>query len=709
VNLILFEAVLTLPRIAFFRMFRISIDVGGTFTDLVAFEERTGQLINLKIPSVPRNPEKGVTNALTMFLLDHPPNTIKILGHATTIATNALLGQIDLDLPKSAMITTKGFRDVVEIGRQRRAEVYNLFFQRPKQLISRKNRFELDERIEQNGLITKPIEYNELAILLENIKTQGVESLAIAFLNSYANSKHELKVAEEARKIFKYVTASCEITNEYREYERFSTAIVNTVLMPIMSRYINCLISDVKALGVDIPIYIMQSNGGLSTASLISVKPCTVVESGPAAGVIASAWIGKLTGELSVISFDMGGTTAKAGTVRGLIPEVVPEYEVAGQIHMGRILKGSGYPVRFPFIDLAECSSGGGTITWADNDGTLKIGPISAGAFPGPACYGRGGNTPTITDANLLLGRLNPKSLLNGEMIIYPEKAKTALETLSRKVSMDLEETAVSILLIANSMMGKILRIVSVERGYDPRDFSIVAFGGAGPMHVCALADELNVKRLIIPPNPGMFSALGLLTTDLFHDYTYPVIRKFSDVMPEDYEKAYLEMKKEAVTTLTNENVTEKKMKFYRQADIRYLGQGYELPISIPSKVTMETVKEISSSFHAKHLEAYGYSSPKEQLEVINLRLRAIGVIPKPKIRTRNRITKTEPREKRPVFFESLGWVDTPIYERTTGIWKNTILGPAIVEQYDATTVIYPDWVAKMDQYGNLILRRDIK
>ena len=515
-------------------MFRVSVDVGGTFTDLVALDEETGAVENIKVTSVPRNPERGVTDALLKWLEGHKADQVRLIGHATTIATNALLGQVDLEVPKVALITTKGFRDVVEIARQRRAEVYNLFFQRPPQLVERRLRFEVAERVEHDGAVSVALDEVGLSSVLNEIGCLGVSSIAISFLNSYANPIHEERVLVLAKErgTAPYLTASSRISNEYREYERTSTAVVNAALMPIIHKYLTQLAEDLHRLGVEAPLYVMQSNGGLSTAANVSEKPATIVESGPAAGVIAAAWLSELADAGDIISFDMGGTTAKAGTVRGRMPEVVPEYEVAGHIHMGRLVKGSGYPVRFPFIDLAECSSGGGTIAWADKGGALRVGPISAGAYPGPACYGRGGTQPTITDANLLLGRLNPGSLLSGGMSIYPEKGRAALEELGVKIGLGTEETAVSIIRVANSMMGKILRIVSVERGYDPRDFTLVAFGGAGPMHVCPLAEELEISKIIVPPNPGMFSALGLLTADLFHDYVRPVVRRVSAIDP---------------------------------------------------------------------------------------------------------------------------------------------------------------------------------
>ncbi len=689
-------------------MLRVSVDVGGTFTDLVALDEETGSLQNIKVPSVPRHPERGVTNAFKILLAKHHPYKVRMVTHATTIATNALLGQIDLIIPKVALITTHGFRDVIEIGRQRRAEVYNLFFQRPQMLAERRFRFEVDERIEHDGTVTKPLDETQLELILDEIKGLNVGSVAIAFLNSYANQTHEkmaLTMAKE-RQVSAYLTSSSGISNEYREYERFSTVVVNAALMPIIQKYIAQMETDLKSLHIEAPFYVMQSNGGLSTAANVAEKPATIVESGPAAGVIAAAWLGEHSGIRDIISFDMGGTTAKAGTIRGRMPEIVPEYEVAGRIHMGRLVKGSGYPVRFPFIDLAECSSGGGTIAWADGGGALRVGPTSAGAYPGPACYGRGGNQPTITDANLLLGRLNPDSLLSGGMDIYPKKAEKALGELGSKLGMSEEEIAVSIIRIANSMMGKILRIVSVERGYDPRDFTLVAFGGAGPMHVCALAEELDIPKIIVPSNPGMYSALGLLMADLFHDYTYPVVKRVTLVDPTEIETTYRGMEAEGREMLRKEGISTNKMSFLRQADFRYLGQSFEITVQAPKKVERDSLAATIIGFHKRHLETYGYSAENEPVELVNLRLRAIGVISKPSLTKQTGSKEPVKTATRRVYFETSGdWVETPVYERDENS-RVVFDGPAILEQYDATTVVYPGWKIETDSIGNIVLGR---
>jgi N-methylhydantoinase A len=685
-------------------MYRISVDVGGTFTDLVAFNEETGNIYNVKTPTVPKNPEHSVINALRHFLNQHNPEDIRMLGHATTIATNSLLGQINLDLPRTAFITTEGFRDVIEIGRQRRAEVYNLFFERPPMLVERKSRYVVKERINSKGDVVISLNPSDLDEIIKNLRKEKVDSVAIGYINSYVNPIHENQtfniLSEKMPEIF--LTASHMISNEYREYERFSTAVVNAVLMPVMRKYLTNLEIDLIDHSVAAPVYVMQSNGGLALSEIIQTKPATVVESGPAAGVIASAWLGDKLGVKNIISFDMGGTTAKAGIVRGRVPEVVPEYEVAGKIHMGRIIKGSGYPVRFPFIDLAECSAGGGTIARAIS-GALEVGPISAGAIPGPACYGLGGQEPTITDANLILGRLNPKSLLNGEMRIHVKPAENAFQELADQLGLTLYSAAVSVIRVANSMMSKILRIVSVERGFDPRNFTLVAFGGAGPMHVCALAEDLKINRVIVPPNPGMFSALGLLTADLFHDYSSPIVSDMSIVNPSSLEKTFKIMEEKGIETLSGEGIPEDLRKTRRSLDLRYKGQGYELNVQIGNHLTEEELLKTVKKFHKKHDEIYGYFDSDQAVEIVNAKLRVIGELDKPELSTEEKI-EDKNVDYRNVYFETLGeWVNTPIYTR--GSLVGEYHGPAIVEQYDSTIIVYPEWSFRVDKVGNLILR----
>ena len=686
------------------------MDVGGTFTDLVALNERNGRIVNIKVPSVPLNPEKGIIDALAKFLTVESADSIRMIGHATTIATNALFGQVGLELSKTALITTRGFRDVIEIGRQKRAEVYNLFFERPEMLVKRRHRYEVDERIDHNGKVLTDLDVSQLKWALDQVESECVEALSVGFLNSYINPIHEEQALELIRKRFPDlpVSTSSRTSTGYREYERFSTAVVNSTLIPLIHSYLTQLSEDLRGVGVDAPLYVMQSNGGLAKANIVSEKPVTLVESGPASGVIAASWLGEKMGEPNIISFDMGGTTAKAGIILDSVPEVVPEYEVVGHVHMGRLLKGSGYPVRFPFIDLAECSAGGGTIVWTDDAGAVNVGPTSAGAYPGPACYGRGGEQPTITDANLVLGRLNPGSLIDGDMKIYPGKAREALEGLGEGLNMSSEDAAVSVVRIANSMMSKILRIVSIERGLDPRNFSMVAFGGAGPMHACALAEELEIGEILIPPNPGMFSALGLLAADLFHDYSKAVVRLTSDVDPVFVKDMFKNMESEGEKTLVDEGVSTEYISYQRSVDLRYLGQSYELNIKVSTPFDEASLNSAVQAFHVRHEEIYGYSSPGDSVELVNVNIRAVGEISEPDLE-QGRKDHVESKEIRSVFFESsLNWVETPVYSRKNLGLGARFNGPAIIEQYDATTIVYPDWEVHVGDYGVIRLRRNV-
>jgi len=688
----------------------VSIDVGGTFTDLVALDEETGELLNIKVPSIPKNPEKGVVDAFKLFLRNKAPKSVRMINHATTIATNALFGQADLPLPKTAMITTRGFRDVIEIGRQRRADVYNLFFQRPRMLAERRLRYLAEERIDSRGRVLTPLDPDDVSRAMDELEREGVESLAVCFLNSYANPVHEEEVLRTVKKRLPhlYVTASSTVSNEYREYERFSTAVVNATLMPIVKSYLSKLDDDIKSLGVEAPLLVMQSNGGVATIEFAVDRPAAIVESGPASGVIAAAWLGDLLGESNVMSFDMGGTTAKAGTVRGSVPETVPEYEVAGRFHMGRLVKGSGYPVRLPFIDLAECSAGGGTVARVDEGGALRVGPMSAGARPGPACYGRGGEEPTITDANLILGRLNPQRLLGGEMRVFPQCAREAFQRLGGTLDLEVEEAAVNVIKIANSIMSKILRIVSVERGFDPRVFTMVAFGGAGPMHACALAEELQIGRIVIPPNPGMFSAMGLLTADLVYDQARALVERMDLIDTGIVESHFQEMEEDGRRTLSREGVAPEDTVLQRRLDLRYLGQSYELSVDASDPFDADGLGIAVEAFHRRHLELYGYSAEGEPTEVVNVRLRTVGSVFKPKLKEVPFISeKASPTGFRLTYFEEKeSWVETPVYDRGTLGADSALMGPAVVEQYDSTTVIYPGWRAVVDRVGNLVLRR---
>jgi N-methylhydantoinase A len=695
--------------------YRVSIDIGGTFTDLVAMSEETGELTNIKVPSTPTKPSDAVIGAVREFLRSAEASNITSVTHATTIAVNTLLGQLGLEIPRTALITTKGFRDVIEIGRQRRPELYNLSFQKPRPLIPRMHRYEVGERCGAKGEEIEKLNEEEVTKLGAVLKKENVKSAAIGFINSYLEPRHEEQAEKCLRRVYPdlYLTLSSRIAREHREYERISTAVVNACLMPIISRYIQELTNRLRnEAKIKSTFMVMQSNGGIASSEVIAEKPVTVIESGPAAGVIATSFYSKILGTDNMLSFDMGGTTAKVGTVRNGLPEVTSEYEVGGKVHSGRIVKGSGYPIRFPFVDLAECGAGGGTIAWVDEGGGVRLGPISAGADPGPACYGRGGTKPTVTDANTVLGRLNPKQLLSGRLKIHSDLAEKSIKNMiSEKTGLTLVEAATGIIRIAVSEINKIMRIVSVERGIDPRAFTLMAFGGAGPMHACLLADELSVSQVVVPLNPGLFSALGLIAADFVHHDSRPVLKKGREVDVDLIEQFFSEMEDETGKLLLREKVEREHIVFERRVDARYLGQAYELRVSAMNPFTKEALRETERRFHFTHKSIYGYSSEDEEVEIVNVRVMARGITSKPSFRKKRKVCRDNPKDAiasmRTVYMDENNVTECPIYSRERLSAGDLLNGPSIVEQYDSTTVIFPSWICEVDEYGNLRLKHE--
>ncbi len=688
--------------------YRIGVDVGGTFTDLVAFDEKSGETFLVKLPSTPHDPSKGAIDTIRELLERYPGNITQII-HASTVGTNLFLGQLGLNLPKGALVTTKGFRDVLEIGRQKRAGLYNPFFQRPKPLIERHMRFVIDERTDFKGEVLRPVDEAHIRKLAAQIRQEESETVAVAFLHAYANHSHEKQVHDILAQELPgtVIVASHQVDPAYREYERISTTVVNSLLIPVVSRYLENLREHLNALDIGSPLYIMQSNGGLATVETASQLPVATIESGPATGVTATAHWSRLLGRQKILSFDMGGTTAKAGVVIDGTPQTVSECEVGGTVHSGRSVKGSGYPVRYPFIDLAEVSGGGGTIAWIDQANALMVGPTSAGADPGPACYGKKGQNPTVTDANLVLGRLSPKGLSGGAMEIYHELAESAIkEKIADPLGISTIQAASGILEIVNNHMMRALRLVSIERGHDPRDFSMLAFGGAGPMHAAFLSEGMGIRDIFIPPNSGVFSALGLMLADFRHDFVRSIMKETSQLDIQALEAAFNDMEQEATDILTQEGFAPNQIILEKNLALRYLGQSYEL--TIPLRKNLEQTTQL---FHQRHQETYGYASPNEPTEVVSAHLVARGLTQKPEFKKASLADPGPPiealAERRAVYFEQTDWVETPIYARSKLLPGNRITGPAIIEQYDATSVIPPSWSASVDEFSNLYLRRN--
>lgn len=639
----------------------VAVDVGGTFTDFVAVDER-GDIITLKILSTPREPEKAVIMGLSQMGFNE-------VLHASTIGTNALLGQVGLELPKVALFTTRGFRDVIEIGRQNRPRLYDLYFAKPRQLVPRELRFEVDERTLADGTIEKAVNPAEVETLAARAKAMGAVSAAVAFLHSYVNPSNEKAAKEVLQRWFSYVTASYEVAHEPREYERFSTAVVNAALMPLVSRYLSRLREFVEGRGG--ALYVMSSSGGLVTVEEAARRPVQLVESGPAAGVVAAAELAKLAGEARVISFDMGGTTAKAGTVVDFQPSITTEYEVGGESHRGRLVKGSGYPVRFPFVDLAEVSAGGGTIIWRDAGGALRVGPISAGADPGPVSYGRGGTQPTVTDANLALGRI-PEVLAGGALKLNTKAAVEALGKLGDPV-----DVAADAIKLVNVEMARAIRLVTVERGLNPEDFVLMAFGGAGPQHAAELAEEVGISRVVVPPLPGVFTSLGMLMADF----------RFEARMayPRDLEGGFRRLEEELARYSPDYYV--------RYADVRYVGQGWELTIPLGQDLTPEAVRR---AFEEKHKATYGFVLDKP-IEVVTIRVFAIVKRQKPKLPQPPERGSPVPWEKE-AYFD--GWTKAAVYNRAELPLGYRVRGPALIVEDYSTTVVPPRWEAEVKRYG---------
>jgi N-methylhydantoinase A len=654
----------------------VGVDVGGTFTDAI-YIDSNGFMKVSKVSTTPARPEVGIINALNQIV-----KGIKIpeLLHATTIATNAILGQVGLELPNTALLTTNGFKDIIEIGRQNRPKLYDLFFTKPRPLIPRKFRYEVNERVNVNGEVIKDIDENEIIKMANDLKNSNIESVAISYIHSYINPKNEVKTKEILNRYFKYVTISNDVAPEPREYERTSTTVVNAVLRPIVSRYIEMLSSSLKEFGTE-KIYIMSSSGGLVNTVDASERPVQMIESGPAAGAIAAAELSNMLSIKNSIGFDMGGTTAKASAIIDGKLEITTEYEVGGEAHHGRTIKGSGYPVRFPFIDLAEVSAGGGTVIWKDEANALRVGPISVGADPGPASYGKGGNKASITDANLLLGRIGNK-LAGGEVNLNVELARKALSNLG-----DPEEISISALDLINLEMARAVRLVTVERGLDPSSFSIIAFGGAGPQHAAMLAEELGSQEVIIPPEPGLFSALGLLMADSRFEARL--------AFPKDLQEAFEKLENELVKKVGALDY------FIRLLDVRYQGQGYELTITAPGNLDKDSVEK---SFSLAHYNTYGFTLNRP-IEIVMSRVFGIKVRPKPYLGEAKDNIELKEKGFRKTYI-SKSWDEVPIYERDSLPKGCKIKGPAIIDEYSSTIVIPRGWRGEVGPHRTVILKR---
>jgi len=693
--------------------YRLGIDIGGTFTDAMLINEQTGEVLIGKVPSTPADPSIGFLEATERIMAygGLAPEAIAYLIHGTTVATNAI---IEGKGAKTGFITTEGFRDLLEIQRQVRPSLYDLQFDKTPPLVPRYLAYEVPERLDARGNVLVPLDVDAVRRVARQLKAEGVEAIAVCFLHAYLSGEHERRAGELVLEEFPDVvlSVSSEIAPEFREYVRACTTVINAAVRPVVQRYLQSIEERLRARGVPAELLIMQSSGGVMTFQAAAEKPVFMVESGPAAGVIAAAHLGETLGQYDLISFDMGGTTAKTSLIRNGRPRITKDYSVGAQAGAGiGASRAAGYPIRTPVIDLVEIGAGGGSIAWIDSGGILRVGPQSAGADPAPVCYGKRGTEPTVTDANLVLGRLAPEHFLGGEMALDVDSAYRAIEEhCARPLGLDVLAAANGIIEIANNAMINALRLISVQHGYDPRDFAMVAFGGAGPLHANRLAAEMKIPRLIVPRAPGIFSAMGLLVTDVKHDYSVTRIRQVQHADANELSVVYEELEARGCEALERQGVPENQMRFDRIVDMRYVGQSYELSIALPpGKLDSDSLMHAVEEFNSEHARAYGFSAATEPTEFVNLRLTAVGAIAKP------RTAEVPPvgadgvapalLDRRPVYFtEAGGFVESPLYDRYRLGSGAVVQGPALIVEFDSMTVVHPGYEATVDRFGNLII-----
>ena len=673
---------------------RIAVDIGGTFTDLVAVDDN-GQIFRSKALTTPDDLARGIDDCLKSA-------EVQVAGarffvHGSTVTINAVLERKGA---RTGLLTTKGFRDIYEIGRGNRPEGYNLFFKRPVPLVPRDLRLEVDERLYASGEVLTPLDEQSAAASIGSLKKAGVESVAVCLLHAYANVAHERRLGELLHLQFPeaYVSLSHEILREFREYERTSTTVLNAYVGPLVRRYLASLEKMLAAAHFDGIFRVMQSNGGVMSSETAKKMPVAMMESGPVAGVIAAARLGEALGHRQIISFDMGGTTAKSSLIKDFHPEVTSSYYVGGYV--------TGLPMMLPVVDIVEVGNGGGSIAWIDPAGGLKVGPQSAGASPGPACYGKGGEEPTVTDANLVAGRIDPEYFLGSSICLQRDRAVRAIkEKIAKPLGLSLQDAALGILTIANFNMSLSVRAVSVEKGYDPRDCVLVPSGGGGALHALAIARELSVPRVIVPAMPAHFSALGMLLADLKHDYVQTFVRELAETSGSEIAATFTVLEKSALDTLREEGCRTEQILLRRFLDMRYRGQEYTLPVPVSEDLCALTdLGALRARFDQLHQDYYGHSAPNEPVMMVNLRLSALGKLDSAlPSATHSRPEDRGERGCRAVIFDKEP-VECPIYLRSGFITGDRLAGPAVIEETGATVLVYPGDKLQVNELGHLVI-----
>ena len=683
---------------------RVGADVGGTFTDVVVVDQ-SGNVQKHKTLSTPPNYEFAVLEGISEVLRsgNTPASQVVEVTHGTTVATNAVLEHRGA---RTALITTKGFRDVLELRRIRAPQMYNLFFNKPQALVPRHLRFEVSERIAANGEVLAALDEAEVAAIVEKLKKERIESIAVCFLHSYAYPQHEIEIGKLLRESLPEVevTLSSEILRERREYERSATAAVNAYVRPVMRRYLDALGSGLRGSGATGPLLIMQSTGGLTPDRDASERPVYVLESGPAAGVLASRLTAEVAGIANVITFDMGGTTAKASLMEDRQINYSAEYEVGASLSAGNLLVGGGGElIRAPSIDIAEVGAGGGSIAFVDVSGRLHVGPRSAGAVPGPVCYGRGGIEPTVTDANVVLGYIRPGRLADGGIEVDPEAARRAIhDKVARPLGLTLLAAAEGIYRIANMQIMRALRAVSTARGRDPRQYSLIAFGGSGPIHAASLARELSVQRILIPPLPGLFSAVGLLSSHLEHHDVRSCFLFGNAITNERIAEIAHELEQTTLGQFESYGMQSTLVDLSYSADVRFRGQSSEVRVRLPDpRGNGDVVQELWSRFSTEYERLYGHSGGTiESMEIVGIRI--VGSVPRSQEATIRPLKPTsDSTSSRTAYFGGNSYT-TPVMARLS--LTTPVPGPLLVDEYDSTTVVPPGMRAFVDADQNLWL-----
>jgi N-methylhydantoinase A len=670
----------------------IGIDIGGTFIDIVLAQR--GGVRYVKVPSTPDAPARGVLQGLADLCLDGSvvSSDVARVIHGSTVATNALL---EGSWGRTALVTTKGFRDVLEIGRQDRPRLYDLHFERPRAIVPRDLRFEISERIDSRGRELRPVSAAELTKVIERLRASDIEAVAVVFLFSFLNAEHERLVGDALREALSVpVVLSSDVLPEFREYERTSTTVVTAALRPVVGAYTSSLEEGAAKLGLPRRWQIMQSSGAVTSAATVEREPARVLLSGPAGGVEGARAVGEMVGITSLITMDMGGTSCDVALIRdGRIG-----WSTSGEI--------GGHPVALPMVDIHTIGAGGGSIGWVDRGGALRVGPQSAGADPGPACYARGGKRPTVTDAHLVLGHLDPARPIGGLSALDRGLAANAVAIVAGELGLGVEQAALGMIEVSDAAMERAIRVISVERGHDPRDFALVAFGGAGPLHAVGVARRLGMRHVIVPRTAGVLSAFGLLTAEAGHDLSRSLVRPLRLVSPSELSAVLAELSATGGRLLRDEGVREGDIRYRASVDLRYVGQSHELNVDLPSgcdAVSDDVLQQLAAAFHEEHASRFGHAAPDEELELITARVRAYTPATSPGVSARA-AHGSAVEEAREAWFDASGPTRARFFSRDELDGGSEVIGPAVLVGSESTVVVPSGTRGRHDGFGNLLL-----